>query len=53
MPIYNGSNIIPQVYLGSSKIYRVYRGTELEHGVFNVSYEVGPGSVDVASQEFT
>lgn len=53
MPIYQGNTILPQVYLGNNKIYRVYRGNELEHGIFNAIYNVGPGSVNPTSQEFT
>lgn len=53
MPIKNNDTVIPQIMLKDQKIYRVYKGTELEHGVFNATYNTGPGYVGKQTEEFT
>lgn len=46
MPVHYNNQSLPRIKVGEDQIYRVYKGDELVWGLYNIKYNVGPGSVN-------
>lgn len=52
MPIQFNGTALPRIKLGNEQVYRVYKGNELVWGLYNLTYNVGPGSVEQNPKTF-